>query len=203
MPQPSISLIGDSQAGGVTNASPGLARLLEQKGYRTLRYFYRNGASTARLIDDLPEVLSPVPDIMIVMSGGNDNTRSTTSWGLMVDRLRAAGVRSIVWVGPPAGVGEADIEREAVSRLQRSVLASKGVRWISGRELAQGLERRDEVHLTMPAYATYARRVADAVTGAASTGVATFVLAAGALGGAWWLANRMAAAPAPRRRRRR
>lgn len=201
---PTASLIGDSQAGGVENASPSLSTLLQRSGYRTLRYFYRNGASTSRLIEDLPEVLTPVPDVMIVMSGGNDNTRSTTSWGAMVDRLRSAGVRQIVWVGPPAGVGDVDIERAAVSQLQRSFLASKGVRWLSGRELAQGLERRDNVHLTMPAYATYARRLASAIAGGGGgTWAITFGLAAAALGGAWWLANKAAAQPHSRRRRRR
>lgn len=201
-----ISAIGDSQFGGSTEmARPSLPDALREKGWTPLRYHFRNGGSTSVLIGELDQVLTPVPDAMLVMAGGNDNTRSSTAWGDMLSRLRAAGVRRVIWVGPPGSPDSAvDAERRAISELQRAFFASKPeVTWISGRNLASGLPRRDDVHLTAAGYTTYVSRIVSALDGTTAKGAMTLVLAGGVLVGAWWLANRAADQPARRRPRRR
>jgi lysophospholipase L1-like esterase len=171
----SASLLGDSQAGGIKEV---LGEQLRALGWTTLAATHDNGASTRVLIDGgaLALALARRPDVL-------------------VDVARAAGAR-VVWVGPPGAVGDAtlDARRLAISRAQQTFFSTKaGVKWLDGRQTAQGLPRRDEVHLTIPAgYREWAARLAPAIVGPASSGLAALAGAALVLGGAWWFANRAA-----------
>lgn len=202
------SLIGDSQAEGVTNvARPSLPARITAKGGTPRRFWFRVGASTTRLIEDLDEVLTPVPDVMIVMAGGNDTRYSTGSWGTMLDRLHHAGVRQVVWIGPPNSPDpETDANRRAISDAQRAFFSTRdGVRWLSGRELASGLPHADgrgvaDVHLTRDGYSVYAQRIASALTSSGGMLALGAAVAAGLLWFAWSAADR--ATYGSRRRRR-
>lgn len=193
---PTISIIGDSQGGGLTQLGR-FADALRAKGWTPARFWYRNGASTRRLIEDLPEILRPgaIPDAVLVVAGGNDSTASAPDWQTMLVQLRSRGVRRIYWIGPPAAVDNQtlDVARDAVSRLQQQILGGQsGVTWISGRATAQGLPRRDEVHLTAEGYGEWARRLATQLDSSSGRGLVTLALAAGALGLAWWGSKRLA-----------
>jgi lysophospholipase L1-like esterase len=191
---PTISLIGDSQAGGLETLG-GLSRELAARGWQTMRWFNRNGASTAQLISDLPEILNAgIPDAVLVVAGGNDPSSAVATWAAMVSQLLARGVRHVYWVGPPAArePGLLDTARQGVSDLQRELFRTiRGVTWIDGRTTAQGLPRRDEVHLTAGGYEQWAARLAPRIKPASNTGATTVLLAAGALGAAWWASQRM------------
>jgi lysophospholipase L1-like esterase len=190
----SASLLGDSQAGGIKEV---LGEQLRALGWTTLAATHDNGASTRVLIDGgaLALALARRPDVLVVFAGGNDTPTSSAHWGELVDVARAAGAR-VVWVGPPGAVGDAtlDARRLAISRAQQTFFSTKaGVKWLDGRQTAQGLPRRDEVHLTIPAgYREWAARLAPAIVGPASSGLAALAGAALVLGGAWWFANRAA-----------
>lgn len=202
-----VALMGDSQAGGIQ--SP-LGEALRNRGWTTLGAGHINGASTRRLIDDgvLTRALALRPNVLVVFSGGNDTSRSATVWNELVDRARLANVR-VVWVGPPAAVGDAalDAERLAISRAQQVAFATKPhVKWIDGRASAAGLPRRDEVHLTMPeGYLAWANRLAPQIAGAAagSVGLVTFGIAGAVLWGAWKAAQAASGSRRPVRRGRR
>lgn len=160
------SIIGDSQGGGLAEIG-GLNNLLRAKGITPLRYFFRNGASTSRLLTDLSEILSPTPEYVIVAAGGNDNASSEAAWTSMYNQLVSAGVQHIYWIGPPASPDAAvDAVRATVSRAQQNLFSSKDrITWISGRLTASGLPRRDDVHLTADGYREWSRRLASIIAG--------------------------------------
>ena len=187
----SAYLLGDSQAGGI--ADP-LGALLRARGWTTIGAAHTDGGSTHEIIDNgsLGRALAARPAVLVVFAGGNDGASAQGSWGNVVDTAHRLGTR-VVWIGPPAAIGNdaLDTRRRTVSRAQQAFFATKPwVKWIDGRRTANGLPRRDEVHLTIPVgYASWAQRLAPEIS-SSSGGAATIGIAAAVLLGAWWIANK-------------
>jgi hypothetical protein len=189
-----ISMLGTSQAGGL-EVMGGLAEVLRDRGWTPARWFYRNGASTERLIGDVPSILTGgrAAEVVLVVSGGNDSPSSEAAWGAMLDRLALAGAQRVIWVGPPAGDGEVDVTRQQVTARQQTFFANRpNVTFVDGRTSAAGLPLRDSVHLTAAGYRTWASRLASAISSpGAAAGAGSILLGlAAALAGAWWLSRR-------------
>lgn len=186
------ALLGDSQAGGIKEP---LGELLRAAGWTTVAAAHQNGASTRALVDGGPlaNALERRPDVLVVFAGGNDTSSSGTAWGDLVSAARRAGAR-VIWVGPPAAVGDAalDASRAAVSEAQRVFFATKpDVVWIDGRATADGLPRRDSVHLTIPSgYRRWAERLAPLMVGSGGSMLLAIGIAGLAVWGAWRIAQR-------------
>ncbi|WP_157068647.1 SGNH/GDSL hydrolase family protein [Sandaracinus amylolyticus] len=163
------AFIGDSQAGGLAAV---LRRELARRGVDVIASEHRNGASTRVLVQSgvLARALRARPAVLIVAAGGNDTTAAASTWSDVVDRALRAGVRRVVWIGPPASFPhgtQRDAERAAVSELQAATFArTLGVAWISGRATANGIPRRDEVHFDSAGYAGWAARLAPHIAAA-------------------------------------
>jgi lysophospholipase L1-like esterase len=157
-----VAVIGDSQAQGLVfygNISDELAA----QGLQFVGGYQQGGATTRQILSRLDELLGrTIPDVVIVTAGGNETvgTAQAQAWGELVSRLLAGGVRQVFWISPPASPEPVrDRGRAAVSEAQRPVVEAAGATWISGRVTADGIARRDEVHLTNAGYREWARRV--------------------------------------------
>jgi len=210
---PTISLAGDSQAQGLLAA--GLPARVT--GARWIAKLSRAGANSEGVRVLVQQALAAgVPDMFVVVAGGGDvhlpEGRALRAWRAIIADLANAGVQQVVWVGPPAAMGDEalDAQRLNVSRAQRSVmLGLPGVEWLDGRELTTGLPYRDRVHLTSNGYRTYAERLARPLAStmplareAAAPWGLRLVLTAGIVAGGWLIYTSAQGATAGKRRTR-
>lgn len=158
-----VAVIGDSQAQGLIHEG-NLSDQLVAQGFQYVGGYQLPGATTRKLIANLNALLGVVtPDIVIVTAGGNETVGETQqrAWRDLVTQLRESGVGEVYWVSPPASSDPLrDQGRMRVAEAQRSVIEAAGGVWLSGREITQGLQLRDEVHFTRDAYGRFALRLA-------------------------------------------
>lgn len=173
-----IAVIGDSQAQGLVYYG-NLSDQLVAQGLQYIGGYQLPGAATREITASLPRLFDrTTPDVVLVFAGGNETVGDSQveSWRSLVEALRAYGVRQIFWVSPPASPDPTrDRGRAAVSAAQRPVVEAAGATWISGRDTAQGIPRRDDVHLTNDGYRIWARRIAG-IVGPATRGSYTPVI---------------------------
>jgi lysophospholipase L1-like esterase len=173
-----VAVIGDSQAQGLVFYG-NISDELVAQGFQFVGGYQQGGATTRQILARVDELLGrTIPDAVIVTAGGNETvgTAQAQAWGELVSRLLAGGVRKVFWISPPASPEPVrDRGRAAVSAAQRPVVEAAGATWISGRDTAQGIPRRDEVHLTNAGYRIWARRIAG-IVGHATRGSYTPVI---------------------------
>lgn len=161
-----VAVIGDSQAQGIVFYG-NLPDQLVAQGLQYVGGYQLPGAPTREIAANVSRLFDrTIPDVVIVFAGGNETVGAaqTASWRSLVEVLQAYGVKQVFWVSPPASPDPArDRGRAAVSAAQRPVVEAAGATWISGRDTAQGIPRRDDVHLTNDGYRTWAQRIAGTV----------------------------------------
>lgn len=185
-----VAVIGDSQAQGLVvygNISDQLVR----QGAQFVGGFQSPGADTRRIISELDKLFNvTIPDAVIVTAGGNESPGEARSaaWTELVTRLFAGGVREVYWVSPPASPDPVrDSLRAAVSEAQKPVVEAAGATWISGRVTADGLPRRDDVHLTSEGYRVWAQRIAESLGGRLRSSYVPVVIGLAGLAAAYFV----------------
>jgi lysophospholipase L1-like esterase len=179
--RPKAVILGDSHVEGL---GPELTRRLPAAGVDVLGVTARRGWSTDaynRAHDVAQLVLAHgVPDLVVLSLGGNGRPSSKSSYErilrTMVDAVRSAGVRRIVWVGPATALAgaAADAQRrhEQNATWQGQLLPSMGVTWIDSRPMTRTGHAADKVHFTLMAgggYPTWASALTPAIARAAAS----------------------------------
>lgn len=161
----SVFVVGDSH---VFHLGREINDVLEKEGFEGAGYESRHGWSTDRYgrAGDLTQLLveSGSPEIVVVSLGGNDSVRSRAVYRAqiesVVEQVRAAGARQIVWIGPAesdAEIAAFTAERhERNAELQREILAELGVTWIDSRPHTHAHRVHDGVHFTRDGYEVWA-----------------------------------------------
>ncbi len=163
----SVMVVGDSH---IERLGPMIDRAVEREGYQSLGHLARRGWSTARYVrqGDLRERLTEngTPDIVVISLGGNDRPRSQERYrrqlAWIVEQVREAGARRVIWLGPAAS----DLARSDRAQMvgtwhehnadwQSEILPQLGVEWIDSRPLTQRGHGRDGIHFTARAYARW------------------------------------------------
>ena len=153
-----IHFIGDSLAQGVAPALAALAR-------DTPVNFAMSGRQSTNVRDWdnglLPAILgSPPPALVLISLGtnslrGNDPAGQGAEAGALIDRIRAAGVRDVAWIGPPDLAGDTGAFRPALEK----ACAERGVRIFDSQALPLPKDASG-IHLTREGYATWAKAIA-------------------------------------------
>lgn len=106
------------------------------------------------------------PDLLVVAIGGNDvgtpEAEYKAKLAEFVRLARAAGVKEIVWFGPPKADGPritAQTARMLIAVYQSEVLPGLGVEWHDSMDIAADIPTSDGVHYNHSGYATWASRV--------------------------------------------
>jgi len=161
-----VFVIGDSHSVLLGPAVVDAARGL---GWSLVGKVSRIGWSTARYVSDdswLPALVAARPDVVVVVLGTNDAAVSQQAYAeqlrTMVDGIKFAGAKDIVWVGPPS-VQKPDIDAriERIAPWQQSFLPQMGVTWIDSRPMTYGGQAADGVHFTRAGYQVWASSLAD------------------------------------------
>lgn len=162
-----VGLVGDSQGAGLKGP---LAIALRRRDAELVAAITQVGASLrtlSRLVEGLPEGL----DLLVIVSGGGNDTTSITApsrWTAdvraVVQAARARAPKAIVWVGPfPAreGVGVLAAEAKITAREEIGP-ALEGLRRIDGFDLARGIAptSADGMHFSAAAWTTMAELLA-------------------------------------------
>lgn len=153
-----IMLLGDSLAEGLGRTLASVARegavpfAWSAKPSTTVRSWNTSA---------LPAILgSPPLALVLVCLGtnslrGNDPPGQGAEAGPLIDRIRAAGVRDIAWIGPPELAGDTGAFRPALAQ----ACADRGVRIFASEALPLPKDASG-IHLTSAGYATWARAIA-------------------------------------------
>lgn len=163
---PAVLILGDSHVQGL---GPELSRSLADHATR-VDYVARPGWSTARFRrrGRFRRLLrrNHRPEVVVVSLGGNDVVPSRAAYVRVLEdavtRLRAAGARRLVWLGPPTANDPEETTRarhERNAEWQRAVLPELGVTWIDSRPHTREHHVRDGVHFTADGYRAWAGRV--------------------------------------------
>lgn len=163
-----VFVIGDSHS---VLLGPAVVDAARDLGWTLVGKISHVGWSTAHFVSDnswLPALATTRPDVVVVVLGTNDAAVSQQAYAAqlakMVDGIEAAGVRSIVWVGPPS-VTKPDIDAriERIAPWQQSFLPQMGVKWIDSRPMTGGGQAADGVHFTRAGYKAWADSLADSL----------------------------------------
>ena len=168
-----VGIIGDSQGEGLV---PTLVPLLEAKGMRVAGVYVQRGMSLQNMramswrAVSARAVASVSTDALIVILGGNNRLSRIEEYSEEVRwflREVAGRPRQIWWIGPAATAtpGVEDPHRRT-GLLQKAIFdGSRKVAWLDGWSMtSRGVQfAPDGLHFTRAGYATWARRLADAL----------------------------------------
>lgn len=168
-----IAIIGDSHAQVL---GPILTSILSAAGHRAWSTA-EAGWSTRRFLQERNiAALATDPstgaraDRAILLLGGNDQTARdeyATELLAMLERLRAAGVHDVVWVGPykVRDAGTVKTRHDRIREWQSDFLPAHGATWLDGYALSEGVpQASDGVHFPRTSYAAMAPRIAERAT---------------------------------------
>ena len=154
-----VMLIGDSLA---QNLGPALATVARDV---PINNFAASGKQSTRVRDwdtsALPAVLgTPAPRLVLVCLGTNDLRQNDAGsagarTGALIDRIRAAGVGDVAWIGPPELSGDDGAFRAALAQ----ACAERSVRLFNSQALDLA-KRPDGVHLASAANTAWANAIA-------------------------------------------
>ena len=160
----SIAVIGDSHTGVV---GPQVARRLEASGH-TVQVVYHNSWSARSYLQrrrGFPRLHHP--DLAIVILGGNNRIFTPSMYRYNVSsflcRLRRAGVRRVLWVGPlPSTRSSTHARHQKTRLLQRAMFSSRGdITWLDPSDFFRSFSpRADGTHYRFPAYFQFSRYLA-------------------------------------------
>ncbi len=165
--QPRVAFLGDSHMQAL---GPLMSSGLRERGYRPVGIVARPGWSLRRyqLANDVTVSLRPMrPDVVVIVLGSNGYAvrserryRPRARW--LVNAVRRAGARRIVWIGP-GSVDDEDEElvdvaatHQRAAELQMSILPTMGVDWLDSRDITRGHLRYDGYHYTLQGYHIWA-----------------------------------------------
>lgn len=145
------------------------------------------GWTTARIFGvPLDGALTSGADVVLAVTGGNDDPLNDSVFDRAAARVRTAG-KELVVVGPVFAL-TSDAARHGRARAALiAASARNGVRFVDAYPLTRDLASTTNVHLTPAKYATYAARLATALRPAGPGGLGTGLL----LGLAAWAAWRL------------
>lgn len=164
-----IAIIGDSHA---ETLGPLLSGLLTAAGHKVWSTAER-GWSTRRFLQDRniaalatdPSTGAPADRALVLLGGNDQSSRDQYAAELdtMLTRLRAAGVRDVIWVGPykVRDTGSVKTRHDRVREWQSDFLPAHGATWLDGYALSNGLpQASDGVHFPRSSYTTMAQQIA-------------------------------------------
>lgn len=174
-------VLGDSQA-------EGLAPFLRASGFTVID---RRGWSTARLRGELGAILARRPELVVLVTGGNDDPDAPGYAELLrgiVAQVRASGAKLVV-VGPVFAKVQPDAQVHPRTAAKiRAALAGTGATFIDAQPLTRDLARDSNVHLDRAGYAVYAARLERALRPGSGALLGLALLGAALLTRKWWLA---------------
>lgn len=161
-----IGMIGDSHSQVIF---PLVSSALSSAGHQVSLQVSRPGFSEKAFLNDaelLAQVAYAKPDKLIIALGGNNMEGASyvlTTLGPLLSRLREAGVKDIIWIGPfrsdETKAPETAVRHERTRGYLSSGLAAQGVPFVDVYDITDLTGSNDGVHLTPSAY----RRVVEQI----------------------------------------